>query len=150
MGEKGRELYLRLIKESGLKGFSDTVTLACCEYLGLDEECVFWMQPDSGLDVEAFMMEVIEAEEFGRSSADRMVVMQGNGLWDYFREFHHQMRLTYPRISRCFLFWPILWIITLVNFVKNNKNVRNVSTKAVFSKAAQRSKIIQQMKLWKS
>ncbi len=144
------ETYLKLVRESGLKGFSDMVTLVCCRYLGLGKDRVAWMELGSDYDTAEFMREILEAEEFGRSSADRMVVMRGSGLWDYFREFHHQMRLNFPKAGKCFLCWPVLWMITLVNFVKNNRKVRNVSTKAVFDKAAQRSKIIQQMKLWKS
>lgn len=143
-------IYLKLVMESGLKGFSDMVTLACCTYLGLRKECVLQMEVGSDYDVEEFMREVLEAEEFGHSSSDRMVVMRGSSLWDYFREFHHQMRLNFPKSGKCFLLWPFLWLFTFVNFVENNQKVRNVSTKAIFSKAAQRSKIIQQMELWKS
>ena len=142
-------IYLKLVKESGLKGFSDMVTLVCGTYLGLPKEYVSLLEVGSDYDAEEFMREVLEAEEFGRSSSDRMVVMRGSSPWDYFREFHHQMRLNFPRVGKCFLFWPVLWLITLINFIKNNQKVRNVSTKAVFSKAVQRSKIIQQMKLWK-
>lgn len=148
--EAEQEIYLKLVQESGLKGFSDMVTIVCCRYLGLEEETVSWMGLGSDYDTEEFMREVLDAEEFGRSSSDRMVVMRGNSVWAYIREFHHQMRLSFPRAGKCILCWPVLWIVTLVNFVKNNQKVRNVSTKAIFSKAAQRSKIIQQMKLWKS
>lgn len=143
------ELYLKLVTESGMKGFSDMVTLVCCQYLGLNQGNMAWMGLDLNLDSEEFMREVLEAEEFGRSASDRMVVLRGSGLWDYVREFHHQMRLSFPKSGRCFLCWPILWIITFVRFVKNNRKVRNVSTKEVFYKASERSKIIQQMKLWK-
>ncbi len=145
-----RELYLKLVRESGLKGFSDMVTLVCCRYLGLEADRISWMEIEGEYDTEEFLREVLEAEEFGRSSSERMVAMRGSSLWDYVREFHHQMRLNFPGAGRCFLCWPVLWIVTLVNFVKNNQKVRNVSTKAVFSKAAQRSKIIQQIELWKS
>lgn len=144
------ELYLKLVNESGMKGFSDMVTLVCCQYLGLNRSNVAWMGWDSTLDIEEFMREVLEAEEFGRSASDRMVVLRGSGLWDYVREFHHQMRLSFPKAGKCFLCWPVLWLITFVRFVKNNRKVRNVSTKEVFSKASERSKIIQQMNLWKT
>ncbi len=144
------EIYSRLVRECGLKGFSDMVTRTCCTYLGLNEERVFFMEMGSEYDVEEFMREVLEAEEFGNSSSDRMVVMRGSSVWDYFREFHHQMRLNFPRAGKCFLFWPVLWIVTLINFMKNNRKVRNVSTKQILSKASQRSAIIRQMKLWKT
>jgi len=144
------ELYLKLVTESGMKGFSDMVTQVCCQYLGLNPNNVTWMGLDPTMDSADFMREVLEAEEFGHSASDRMVVLRGNGLWAYVREFHHQMRLRFPKAGRCFLCWPVLWMITFVRFVNNNRKVRNVSTKEVLSKASERSKIIQKINLWKS
>jgi len=145
-----QELYLKLVQESSLKGFSDMVTQVCCEYLGLERKRVEWMELGQSYDTEEFLREVLEAEEFGHSSSDRMVVLRGNGLFAYVRAFHHQMRLRFPKLGRCFLCWPVLWILTYVKFEKNNKKVRNVSTKEILKKASKRSEIIQQMKLWKS
>ena len=141
--------YLEMVYASGLKGFSDMVTLVCCEYLGLRRACVEWMEISRDYRIEEFMKEILEAEEFGRSAPERMVVLRGRGVLAYIREFHHQMRLGFPRVGRCFLLWPILWILTFVRFVGNNRGVRKVSIKAVVSKAAQRSEIMEQMKLWK-
>ena len=39
-----QQLYKKLITESGLKGFSDVVTTACVEYLGLPEESVSFLK----------------------------------------------------------------------------------------------------------
>lgn len=143
-----QDIYLRLVKESGLKGFSDMVTLTCCRYLGLEKAKVTWMDVKEHYDTEEFLREILEAEEFGHSADERMVALRGDGVWDYVREFHHQMRLNFPRAGKCFLLWPVLWIVTLCRFLRNNRKLRNVSTREIFAKAGQRGKIIKQMRLW--
>ncbi|MBQ4536575.1 MAG: nucleotidyltransferase family protein [Lachnospiraceae bacterium] len=143
-----QDIYLRLVKESGLKGFSDMVTLTCCRYLGLEKAKVTWMDVKEHYDTEEFLREILEAEEFGHSADERMVALRGDGVWDYVREFHHQMRLNFPGAGKCFLLWPVLWIVTLCRFLRNNRKLRNVSAREVFAKAGQRGKIIKQMHLW--
>ncbi len=143
-----RSKYLRLIEESGIKGFSDMVTLCCCHYLGLKMEYVEWMRLSEFYDTEAFLAEILEAEEFGKSSQDRMVVLRGTKLADYIREFHHQMQLNFPKKSKIWVLWPALWIITLHRFLYNNRNIRGISSRAILKKAKQRSKMMEQMALF--
>ncbi|MCM1540769.1 MAG: nucleotidyltransferase family protein [Blautia sp.] len=145
-----RENYLRLVSESKLKGFSDAVTEICCRFLGLRYDAVRWMKADYGkAQAIAFMAEVLEAEEFGKSSRDRMVALRSASPLEYVREFHHQMRLNYPRASKCVPCWPVLWIATLARFLYNNRKIRNVSARDVLKKAGRRGKVIEQMRLWK-
>lgn len=136
-----RERYLRLVAESRIKGFSDMVTLTCCRYLGLPEDCVTWMRLPDRYATDLFLAEILEAEEFGKSSADRMVALRGNKVSDYMREFHHQMCLNFPRGSRVVPCWPFLWLITLGRFVRNNRKVRNTSGRAILQEAGRRGKI---------
>ncbi len=145
-----QEKYLQLVNESGIKGFSDLVTLTCCKYLGLEIQKIKWMEPRTQCDMEEFLLEILEAEEFGKSSKDRMVVLRGNGIQDYFREFHHQMLLNFPKAGKCPLCWPVLWMITLVRFIRNNRRIREVSEIAILKKAGQRSKIIKALDLFKN
>ncbi|MCM1065465.1 MAG: nucleotidyltransferase family protein [Eubacterium sp.] len=146
-----REDYLRLVSESKLKGFSDAVTEICCRFLGLRRDAVQWMGVRCGKDqAAAFMAEVLEAEEFGKSSRDRMVALRSASPLEYIREFHHQMRLNHPRASKCMLWWPVLWIATLARFLYNNRKIRNVSARAVLRKAGRRGKVIEKMRLWKN
>lgn len=147
--EKEREKYLKLVKESGVKGFSDIVTLFCCTYLGLSWDQISWMEITEKYDLENFLCEVMEAEEFGKSTADRMVTLRKNSLGAYVREFHHQMHLNFPRAGRFFPLWPGLWLVTLVRFLRNNRRIRNVSARAVLKKAGQRSRVMEQIRLWK-
>lgn len=147
--EAERRLYLELTEESRIKGFSDLVTLACCRQLGLPEERVAWMELAEHYETETFLAEILEAEEFGKSSVNRMVTLRGGGLWDYVREFHHQMRLNFPRGSRCVLCWPALWLATLVRFLRNNRKIRKTSGFAILKKAGERGRMIEQIGLFR-
>ena len=145
-----QEKYNGLVRESGLKSFSDTVTCTCVRYLGLKKERVAWMDLPEENGIEAdFLKEILEAEEFGKSESDRMVALRNVGPVEYVREFHHQMHLNFPRIGRCFLLWPVLWGITLVRFLRNNRKIRGVSTRSILKKAGQRGRLIAKMRLWK-
>ena len=146
--ENEKSTYLRLLEESRVKGFSDLVTQVCVKYLGMPKENVQWMNCMTEYPCEEFMKEVIEAEEFGKSEVERMVVLQGTGLMDFFKEFHHQMYLNYPKVGKCFLLWPVLWIMTLLRFLRNNKKVRNTSTAAIIKEAKRRSGLMKQLKLF--
>ena len=89
----------------------------------------------------------MEAEEFGKSKG-RMVALSGNGLFDYVREFHHQMHLNFPKAGKVFLFWPVLWTITLVRFLRNNRKVRSVSSKELLQNAGKRAKRVKGLHLF--
>jgi len=43
---------------------------------------------------------------------------------------------------------PVLWTITLVRFLRNNRKIRGVSGRTILRKAAERSRVMEQMKLW--
>ncbi len=164
VADEEQQLYERLIAESGLKGFSDVVTAACVEYLGLPEESVSFMKngrkgntrekpgkkdQTAGYTLPAaFLRDVLDSEEFGNTSTDRMVAMRGSGFGAYTREFHHQMHLNFPKAGKCFLLWPLLWCITLVRFFRNNRKIRNTSVKAVLRNAKERGKLVKRMSLF--
>lgn len=164
VSDEEQRLYEKLIAESGLKGFSDVVTATCVEYLGLPEESVSFLKSGpkedatevSGKGVQtagytlqaAFLRDVLDSEEFGNTSADRMVAVRGSGFGAYTREFHHQMHLNFPQAGKCFLLWPLLWCITLVRFLRNNRKIRNTSVKAVLRNAKERGKLVKRMSLF--
>ncbi len=145
--KEDRECYLNLIDEAGIKAFSDVITKTCIQYLGLNAEKVLWMKMAEDSPVDEFMREVLDAEEFGKSGENRMVMMRGTGFMDYVREFHHQMHLNFPKVGKCVLFWPVLWIITFVKFLYNNRKVRNISTKEILKEAQRRSKLMEKIKI---
>ena len=115
-GEVYKE-YLNLVRESHIKGFSDMITLVCYRHLGLDRKAAGRLKPgESKLtrsEIDSYFSDFINSTEFGKVSKDRMVALRGNGIFDYVREFHHQMKLRFPRGSRNVLLWPVLWLLTL-------------------------------------
>lgn len=147
--EAERKRYLELVRESRLKGFSDMVTAACRDYLGLEESRISWMELPARISAKEFIQEVLEAEEFGKSSGERMVMLRKPGLSGYVLEFHHQMHLNFPKAGRWFPLWPVLWTVTLVRFLRNNRKIRGVSGRTILRKASERSRVMEQMKLWK-
>jgi len=96
-----------------------------------------------------FMLEIMEAEEFGKSSIDRMVTLRSTSSFEFFREFHHQMKLNYPVAGKWHVLWPLLWGITLMRFIINNYRIRKTSTIKILWKANQRSRKMKKIKLFK-
>ncbi len=150
ISDEQRDKYLNLVDEAGMRGFSDLVTTACVKYLGLDEgELKYTAISYDDETLLGFIREVFDAEEFGRSTTDRMVVLRDASLISYAREFHHQMRLNFPKASLVFITWPALWIATLVNFIRNNWRVRATSAAMIFKTAKLRSSLVKKMELFK-
>ncbi len=146
-------LYLTLINECGIKRFSDIVTATCVRFLGLKHENVLFMLDDGYCELQeeytkAFIREVLDAKEFGKSEKERMVALRGTSIFDYFREFHYQTCLNFPKASKVFILWPALWTITLCRFLKNNRKLRGVSTRSVLKNAKERGKLIKDLKLF--
>ena len=94
------------------------------------------------------MSEIFEAEEFGRSSSDRMVTLRGTKLTDYIREFHHQMKLTYPKACKIIVLYPVLWVMTLCGFIHRNRTLRKVSGRQILKNAKKRGQLTEQMRLF--
>lgn len=152
--KESEALYVKLIKESGIKGFSDIVTGTCVCFLGLKYENVRFMLEDGGdgrqrmEDAGTFLREVLDAGEFGGSGKERMVALRGTGPLDYLRAFHHQTRLNFPAASRVFLLLPVLWTVTLLRFLRNNRRLRGVSARSVLKSARTRGRLIKKLKLF--
>jgi hypothetical protein len=145
-----KEKFLNTTFSAGLLGFARMVSRVCCLYLGLDQEEVAFLNPEviTMEGARQFMEEVMEAEEFGKARTERMVVLRGNGVKAYFREFHHQMLLNHKYTGKYPILWPLLWPITLVMFIYRNRKLRKVSTRAILQSARKRSSLLQEMELF--
>ena len=139
--------YLLLIKDLKIDGFSDMVGSVCIRYLGLNAEHMPCNLIEENI-CEAFLDEVLKGGEFGRSSTDRMVSLRKNSLFEYIREFHHQTCLNFPNASKIFIFWPVLWIITLIRFLINNRKIRHTTLYDVLKTAGDRSRINEKIHLF--
>lgn len=152
LSEEEKKIFLRLTQESGTFGFAVMMIRVCVKYLGLREKQVEFLMQAEPKDVcdltEELMAEIFEAEEFGHSSKDRMVVLRGTGLMDYAREFHHQMKLNYPKAGKIMVLYPVLWIMTLCGFLYRNRTLRKVSGRQILKKAKKRSQLTEQMRLF--
>lgn len=142
--------FLKMVRESGTEGFVRILTQSCVKYLGLKRENVQFMleEPVKEDFVEDFYREVFQAGEFGRAKQNRMVAMRGTGVKSYVMEFHHQMRLNYPKAGKVPVIWPVLWVFTLVRFLYNNHAVRKVSGREILKEAGRRSRLISKMRLF--
>ena len=141
--------YLNKLK---IGGFADALTRLSCCYLGVDISRASMLCDDCHSPLkdweEAFLVDMFEGGEFGKAGDDRMVNLRGTGFWDYFREFHHQMHLNFPVAGRVFLIWPVLWAVTLVRFLVNNRKLRGIKTGDILKNAGERGKIAAGMRLF--
>jgi hypothetical protein len=144
-----KKCFLKLTNESGTRKFAELITAVCVKYLGLKKEQVSFLSLDYEW-AKQFLMDILEAEEFGLGDTNRMVMMSGSKPTDYIREFHHQMHLNYPKLGRIIVFWPILWSLTLQRFLVNNRKVRHTSAFSILKKAGSRSKLMESLRLFET
>ena len=166
ISHEDKQKYMHLVKMCKITGFCEAVTGICIKFLGLDYRKVAFMFEDHAAQQDMsvseymhtkkynnicteFILEILESEEFGKSSDERLVALRNSKPSAYIKEFHHQMKLNHPKSSKCPLLWPFLWIVTLYVFMKNNRNIRKTSTKKVLKSAAIRGKIVNKMNLFK-
>ena len=140
------------LKKLNIMGFTDAMTRLSCYYLGTDisKAALLCEDCDSPLKdwEEAFLVDMFEGGEFGKAEDSRMVNLRGTGIKDYAREFHHQMHLNFPEAGKVFMIWPVLWVVTLVRFLVNNRKLRGVKTGDILKNAAERGKIAAGMRLF--
>ncbi len=154
IAEKFANGYCSLCDEFGVRQFSDMITRICIAKLGLDkdkaERIISTGLKDSltDEDIDKFWDEFWTAEEFGKSSANRMVNLQGSKKSAYIKEFHHQMHLNFPKAGKCPLLWPVLWVITLVRFLINNRRIRKVSLRDVTKSAGDRGRLNEKLHIF--
>lgn len=142
-----KKVFEHLAKESDTNGFAEVMTEACVAYFGLEREGFAWEYESKDIPTEDFLREVFDAQEFGCADESRMVMLSGTGIGAYLREFQHQMHLNFPKAGKCFILWPVLWVVTLVKFLYNNRRVRNISTKQILKEAKRRSKLMEKIKI---
>lgn len=140
------EAFEQLAESFGILEFARTVTESCVDFMGL--HMVIPERCQNKKLAEEFLSDVFDSEEFGKASTDRMVIVQGTGLKAYWKEFHYQMKMNHPKASRCILFWPILWVVTLFVFLYNNRKLKRGSVSEIMKSAGRRSTLVQQMGLW--
>lgn len=143
-----------LIKNLKAEQFVAAVTGICVRELGM-EGCAadaFLASGDPAVKepayLDQFFADIIEAEEFGKTGDGRMIAIHDTGLTGYVRAFHHQVHLNYPKAGKCVLCWPLLWLLTLVRFLQNNRKLRRTTVGEVLKSAGKRGKIVEKLHLF--
>ena len=145
--EKARRDFWEMACESGTAEFAKAITAICVRYLGLNpkKSPVPAEHPAEQDVTDALLRDILDAGEFGYSESERMVGMEGNSLAAYVREFHHQMHINFPKAGRIAVFWPVLWVATLVRFLRNNKKLNRAPISAIMKKAGERGTLVKRL-----
>ena len=145
--EKARRDFWEMACESGTAEFAKAITAICVRYLGLNSKKspVPAKHPAEKEVTDELLRDILDAGEFGYSEAERMVGMEGNSLAAYVREFHHQMHINFPKAGRIAVFWPVLWVATLVRFLRNNKKLNRAPISAIMKKAGERGTLVKRL-----
>lgn len=154
------ECYRKLVDESGIKGFSDYCISLAYKYLGLDEKTADMLIFDAKIsgvssfiknnseELEDFLDDILESGCFGELEQGRLVNMGDSGISGLVKQVHYRMKENFPKVSRIVLLWPILWMSTIIVFIRNNKRVRGQKTVDYIKNAKKRSKIVKKMNLF--
>ena len=145
--EKARRDFWEMACESGTAEFAKAITAICVRYLGLNpkKSPVPAEHPAEQDVTDELLRDILDAGEFGYSESERMVGMEGNSLAAYVREFHHQMHINFPKAGRIAVFWPVLWVATLVRFLRNNKKLNRAPISAIMKKAGERGTLVKRL-----
>ena len=119
----------------------------CRIYLGLPETINSKIHYNKN-DCEAFITQLLEDGDVTHNNGSTLV---GSGSYEkinfltYFKEGHLQMHVRFPKLGKCPLLWPALWMITFVCFLYNTYTLRNTTLKETlrsFKQDNQRSKLL--------
>lgn len=134
-------------KESKILHLYEIILETCRIYLGLPETIDSKIHYNKN-DCKAFITQLLEDGDVSQNNGSALV---GSGSYEkinfltYFKEGHLQMHVRFPKLGKCPLLWPILWFITLVCFLYNNRTIRNMSlaqTLRGFKQDNQKSKLL--------
>ena len=134
-------------EESKILHLYEIILETCRIYLGLPETIDSKIHYNKN-DCEAFIIQLLEDGDVSPNNGPTLV---GSGSYKkinfltYFKEGHLQMHVRFPKLGKCPLLWPILWFITLVCFLYNNRTIRNMSlaqTLRSFKQDNQKSKLL--------
>lgn len=134
-------------KESKILHLYEIILETCRIYLGLPETIDSKIHYNKN-DCKAFITQLLEDGDVSQNNGSALV---GSGSYEkinfltYFKEGHLQMHVRFPKLGKCLLLWPILWLITLVCFLYNNRTIRNMSlaqTLRSFKQDNQKSKLL--------
>lgn len=134
-------------RESRISHLYEIVIETCRLYLGLPDNIDAEIHYDPQ-DCEEFITRILNDGDMGADVSRELVgstSYQKINLFTYFKEGHVQMKVRFPRASRCPILWPFLWAATFFCFLRNTYTVRNTTfrqTLRSFKKSNQKTKLI--------
>lgn len=134
-------------EESKILHLYEIILETCRIYLGLPETIDSKIHYNKN-DCETFITQLLDDGDVSQNNGSALV---GSGSYEkinfltYFKEGHLQMHVRFPKLGKCPLLWPILWLITFACFLYNNRTIRNMSlaqTLRSFKQDNQKSKLL--------
>ncbi len=134
-------------EESKILHLYEIILETCRIYLGMPETIDSKIHYSKN-DCEAFITQLLEDGDVSPNNGPTLV---GSGSYKkinfltYFKEGHLQMHVRFPKLGKCPLLWPALWMITFVCFLHNTYTLRNTTLKETlrsFKQDNQRSKLL--------
>ena len=105
-------------EESKILHLYEIILETCRIYLGLPETIDSKIHYNKK-DCETFITQLLEDGDVSPNNGPTLV---GSGSYEkinfltYFKEGHLQMHVRFPKLGKCPLLWPALWLITFVCF----------------------------------
>lgn len=146
--------FEKYLEQTGLTGFAWSVTRICMTHFSLGEDRVPWISKIDGSryedSAECLYADILAGGEFGKGEKARVILLDGNlfSPVSYVRAVHRMMRARYPRAGRIIPAWPVLWGLTVLIFLRNNKRMNRGKTSDVIKSAGQRSLLMKKMDIF--
>ena len=134
-------------RESRISHLYEIILESCRIYLGLPDSIDSQIHYNND-DCWNFITQILKDGDMGTNVSQTLVgsnSYQKVNLFTYFREGHVQMKVRFPKASRCPILWPVLWVIAFVCFIHNTYKVRNTTflqTLRNFKKSNQKTKLV--------
>lgn len=145
--------YARLkkwCKDSGIIHFYEIIIETLRQYLYLDNTIEADIHYDKNM-CEYFIENILTGGDFGTNTAGLLInstSYEKITFFSYFKEGHHQMKTHFKKLHKAVILWPILWAVTFVTFMKNNKRIRNASFSEIIHNFKTTNKRIQMIKIF--
>ena len=152
--EVDEKIFLDYLRRTGLEGFAWTVTEICISHMGLERTDAVWTERISAgtykESADMLYRDIISGGEFGKGEKSRMMIFRGSSpvLVSCVRAVHGAMRSRFPKAGRCPFAWPLLWGLTVLIFIRNNRRLDRGKTKEIIESAKNREKLLKQMKMF--
>lgn len=134
-------------QDSRISHLYEIVLETCRIYFGLPQHIDSRVHYDSQ-DCKEFLIRVLKDGDMGTDVSSELVgstSYQKVNLITYFKEGHVQMKVRFPKASRCPVLWPVLWCVTFLCFIRNTYKIRNTTLRQTlhnFKKSNQKTKLI--------